>query len=80
MATSSPFSYDGLYSQVSVPIARGENRHAKYDFAVAYPDPDTLPLEGLADSLRVALEREGKGLALVSCFHRVAFPAGMGGG
>ena len=64
MATSSPFSYDGLYSQVSVPVVRGENRHAKYDFAVAYPDPDTLPLEGLADSLRVALEREGKGLAL----------------
>ena len=64
MATSSPFSYDGLYSQVSVPVVRGENRHAKYDFAVAYPDPDTLPLEGLADALRAALEREGKGLAL----------------
>ena len=64
MATSSQFSYDGLYSQVSVPVVRGENRHAKYDFAVAYPDPDTLPLDGLADSLRVALEREGKDLAL----------------
>ena len=64
MATSSPFSYDGLYSQGSIPVVRGENRHAKYDFAVAYPDPDTLPLEGLADSLRVALEREGKGLAI----------------
>ena len=64
MATSSQFNYDGLYSQVSVPVVRGENRHAKYDFAVAYPDPDTLPLEGLADSLRVALEREGKDLAL----------------
>ena len=64
MATSSPFSFDGLYSQVSVPVVRGENRHAKYDFAVAYPDPETLPLEGLADAVRVALEREGKGLAL----------------
>ncbi len=64
MATSSDFSYDSLYSQLSVPVVRGENRHARYDFAVAYPDPDTLPLEGLADSLRVALEREGKGLAL----------------
>ena len=64
MATSNSFSYDSLYSQLSVPVVRGENRHAKYDFAVAYPDPDTLPLEGLADSLRVALEREGKGLAL----------------
>ena len=64
MATSNAFSYDGLYSRVSVPVVRGENRHAKYDFAVAYPDPDTLPLEGLAEAARVALEREGKGLAL----------------
>ena len=64
MTTSSPFSYDGLYSQQSVPVVRGESRHAKYDFAVAYPDPDTLPLEGLADSLRVALEREGRDLAI----------------
>ena len=64
MATSNSFNYDSLYSQLSVPVVRGENRHAKYDFAVAYPDPDTLPLEGLADSLRVALEREGKDLAL----------------
>ena len=64
MATSNAFSFDGLYSQVSVPVVRGENRHAKYDFAVAYPDPDTLPLEGLAEAARVALEREGKGLAL----------------
>ena len=58
------FNYDSLYSRNSVAIARGENRHARYDFAVAYPDPDTLPLTGLADSLRVALEREGRDLAL----------------
>ena len=58
------FNYDGLYSRNAVAIPRGENRHAKYDFAVAYPDPDTLPLSGLADSLRVALEREGRDLAL----------------
>ena len=64
MATSGPFSYNELYSQMSVPVVRGETRHAKYDFAVAYPDPDTLPLEGLADSLKAALEREGKGLAI----------------
>ena len=64
MASSSSFSYDSFYSQASIPIARGENRHAKYDFAVAYPDPETLPLEGLADAVRTALEREGKELAL----------------
>ena len=42
---------------------RGGNRNAKYDFAVAYPDPETLPLEGLVDSLKTALDREGRGLA-----------------
>lgn len=61
---ANPFNYDRLYSRNSVAVARGENRHAKYDFAVAYPDPDTLPLTGLADSLRTALEREGRDLAL----------------
>ena len=53
MSTSSPFNYDGLYSQLSVPVVRGENRHAKYDFAVAYPDPDTFRL---APSPRVRTE------------------------
>ncbi len=64
MATPSSFSYDSLYSRNSIAIPRGENRHARYDFAVAYPDPETLPLAGLADSLKTALEREGQGLAL----------------
>ena len=64
MATSNPFRYDGLYSRGALEIPRGENRHAKYDFAVAYPDPETLPLDGLAESLKIALEREGKSLAL----------------
>ncbi len=64
MSTANPFNYEGLYSAQSVSVARGENRHAKYDFAVAYPDPDTLPLAGLAEATRRALAREGKGLAL----------------
>ena len=64
MATSNSFSYDGMYSRNSVSVPRSENRYAKYDFAVAYPDPESLPLEGLADSLKTALEREGRGLAL----------------
>ena len=57
------FNYDGLFAQGAPITTRGVNRHAKYDFAVAYPDPDTLPLTGLADALRVALEREGRDLA-----------------
>lgn len=39
-------------------------RRGKYDFAVAYPDPDSLPLNPLMESLREALETEGAGLAI----------------
>ena len=57
------FSYESLFAARAPISRRGENRNAKYDFAVAYPDPDTLPLAGLADAVRVALEREGRDLA-----------------
>ncbi|MCY4556259.1 MAG: PLP-dependent aminotransferase family protein [Chloroflexi bacterium] len=59
----SEFSYDGLFAERAPITTRGANRHAKYDFAVAYPDPDTLPLTGLVDALSTALEREGRDLA-----------------
>lgn len=59
----SEFNYEGLFAERAPITTRGANRHARYDFAVAYPDPDTLPLTGLVDALSVALEREGRGLA-----------------
>ncbi len=59
----SEFSYEGLFAERAPITTRGANRHAKYDFAVAYPDPDTLPLTGLVDALSTALEREGRDLA-----------------
>jgi 2-aminoadipate transaminase len=59
----SEFSYEGLFAERAPITTRGANRHAKYDFAVAYPDPDTLPLTGLVDALSAALEREGRDLA-----------------
>ncbi|MDE2787831.1 MAG: PLP-dependent aminotransferase family protein [Chloroflexota bacterium] len=59
----SEFNYEGLFAERAPITTRGANRHARYDFAVAYPDPDTLPLTGLVDALSVALEREGRDLA-----------------
>ena len=59
----SEFNYEGLFAQGAPITTRGANRHARYDFAVAYPDPDTLPLTGLVDALSTALEREGRDLA-----------------
>ena len=59
----SEFNYEGLFAERAPITTRGANRHARYDFAVAYPDPDTLPLTGLAEALSTALEREGRDLA-----------------
>ncbi|CAI8028230.1 Aromatic-amino-acid aminotransferase 1 [Geodia barretti] len=59
----SEFNYQGLFAERAPITTRGANRHAKYDFAVAYPDPDTLPLTGLVEALSTALEREGRDLA-----------------
>ncbi len=60
------FNYDSLFSATSRDAPPGSFRHAKYDFAVAYPDPETLPLEELVDSLKSAFEREGRDLAYYS--------------
>jgi 2-aminoadipate transaminase len=36
---------------------------ARYDFGVAYPDPDSLPLQQLVECLGEELQREGRSLA-----------------
>jgi 2-aminoadipate transaminase len=59
----SEFNYEGLFAERAPITTRSANRNAKYDFAVAYPDPDTLPLTGLVEALSTALEREGRDLA-----------------
>ena len=65
MAGPDPFSFEELFSR-SVPGPRDRTpvRRGKYDFAVAYPDPASLPLEGLLESLREALQEEGRDLAV----------------
>ena len=60
------FSYDNLFSAPSRDSPPGSFRHAKYDFAVAYPDPESLPLDELVDSLKSGLDREGRDLAYYS--------------
>ena len=39
------FNYDSFFSDGSRDTPLGSVRHSKYDFAVAYPDPDNLPLD-----------------------------------
>ena len=63
MASGNRFNYEELFAKNAPISTRGANRNAKYDFAVAYPDPESLPLDGLVEALKTALEREGKNLA-----------------
>jgi 2-aminoadipate transaminase len=52
------FSYDTLFSEGSTDTPFNEGLHAKYDFATAYPAPETLPLDGLIQSLQAAVDRD----------------------
>jgi 2-aminoadipate transaminase len=67
MADAQPFKFEGLFAK-DVPQGRppGFAKRGKYDFAVAYPDPKSLPLQGLVDSLQKALEEDGEDLAIYS--------------
>jgi 2-aminoadipate transaminase len=64
MAPTESFSYENLFARNAPARPRGgATPHPKYDFAVAYPDPDSLPLDGLVEALKTALDREGRDLA-----------------
>ena len=53
------FSNNSPGGESFVPVQR-----AKYDFAVAYPDPESIPIVGLTNSISEALSTEGKDLAI----------------
>ncbi len=74
------FNYDGLFAAGVPEVTPGKTRHARYDFAVAYPNPDTLPLDGLADAVRSVLSREGRDLAYYTDPGGVPGTAAAGGG
>ncbi len=64
MATTKQFSYESLFAD-GLPVGRRRQSavRAKYDFAVAYPDPDTIPGERLVESLATAMREEAGSLA-----------------
>ena len=65
MADNTAFSYENLFAD-DLPDSppRGGTARAKYDFAVAYPAPETLPLDGIVDALKDGLRDEGRDLAV----------------
>lgn len=65
MAKLTGLQFEELYSANAAPArVRALPKRGKYDFAIAYPDPHTLPLEDLATVLKEALEEEGDSLAI----------------
>jgi 2-aminoadipate transaminase len=66
MAGTGKFSYADLFAKTAPEAGRPRTaaRRGKYDFAVAYPDPASVPLDDLVESLRTALEAEGRNLAV----------------
>ena len=57
------FNYEKMFSTNSQDTPIRVVQHARYDFAVAYPAPETLPLDGLAEALRVAIDTKGDEMA-----------------
>ena len=43
------FSFENLWSEKSSDVPRKIVNHAEYYFAVAYPPPEALPMDGLID-------------------------------
>ena len=65
MSSTNQFSYESLFAD-GLPEGRSRQVAArvKYDFAVAYPDPETIPGDELVESLAAAMREEAAGLAL----------------
>ena len=63
MTSTQKFSYDRLFSERSEPAPVRKVAHAKYDFAVAYPAPETLPMYGLIEALKAKVDSDGEQVA-----------------
>lgn len=63
MTTTQKFSFDSLYSKgaEATPVRKVE--HAEYDFAVAYPAPETLPMYGLIQALQAKMDSDAEQVA-----------------
>ena len=73
MTAMQTFSYEALFAKGAAdPHPLGAAHRGKYDFAVAYPDPASIPLDDLVAALQQALAEEGQDLALYA--HRQGYP------
>ena len=63
MANSAKFSYEGRFSERSQDTPINVVQHAEYDFAVAYPAPETSPMDGLIQALQTTMDARGDEVA-----------------
>ena len=63
MATNTKFSYEGRFSERSQDTPINVVQHAEYDFAVAYPAPETSPMDGLIQALQTTMDARGDEVA-----------------
>ena len=66
MGETGKLSYESLFARGAPKAGRSRSapRRGRYDFAIAYPDPASVPVDGLIEALREALETEGQDLAV----------------
>ena len=64
MPKSSNFSFESLYSKSTPPgKLRPPALRGKYDFAVAYPPPEAIPMDGLIDGLKTIVDAKSDEVA-----------------
>ncbi len=69
MTGTAPLDFGQLFARNAPPSRPlGTVRRGTYDFAVAYPDPASIPVDELVNELRDALAEEGEDLAEVQQF------------
>ena len=57
------FSFENLWSEKSTDTPRKLVNHAEYDFAVAYPPPEAIPMEVLIDGLKTIVDAKSDEVA-----------------
>ncbi len=57
------FSFENLWSEKSTDTPRKLVNHAEYDFAVAYPPPEAIPMDGLIDGLKTIVDAKSDEVA-----------------
>ena len=60
MISPKKFSFENLYSKHSESVPVQNLEHADYDFAIAYPTPETLPMHGLIQALQEKMDSDGQ--------------------